>query len=186
MTKRHTPPGRKSNAQVVVENPIGPHQRARCWGAVHAAHTSSRGAAKTRLVMSDRWSGFSSRSFLSSTLVFLRLELTQILLEPVETLHPQSAVALEPVVHLLESPWFNATGPPLRLAAANDEAGALQHLQMLGHSREAHLEGLRQLGDRGLTQRQPRQDGPPRRVGEGRESGAETVRGHRLMYQMVK
>src|SRR5262249_39192436 len=152
----------------------------------HATQTSSRGAAKTRLVMSDRWSGFGARLFLSLTLIFLCLELTQILLEPVETPHPQSAVALEPVVHLLESRWFNATGPPLRLAAASDEAGALQHLQVLGHSREAHLEGFCELRDRGLAQRQPRQDGPTRWAGEGRESGAETVRGHRLIYQMVK
>src|SRR5215470_8209831 len=122
MTKRHTPPGRKSNARVVVENPIGPHQRARCSGAVHAAHTSSRGAANVRVVMSDRWLGLRSRLFLSSTLLILGLELTQIVLEPVETLHPQTAVALEPVVHLPQSRRFNAAGPPLRLTAANDEA----------------------------------------------------------------
>src|SRR5262249_716148 len=181
MTKRHTPPGRKSNALVVVENPIGPHQRARCSGALHAVHTSSREAANTRVVMSDRWSGFGAQLVLSPILLFLGLKVAQILLEPVKTLHPQSAVALKPVVHLLESCRFRATGPPLRLAAANDEAGALQHLQVLGHCREAHLEWLRQFGDGGLAQRQPRQNGPPRWVGEGRESGAETVRGHRSL-----
>src|SRR5689334_1741607 len=130
MTKRHTPPGRKSNAWVVVENPIGPHQCARCSGLVHAAHTSARGAAKTRAVMSDRWSGSGSRLFLSPTLLVLGLELAQICLEPIKTLHPQPAVVLEPVVHLLESRRFDATGSPLCLAAAHDEPGALQHLQV--------------------------------------------------------
>jgi len=58
----------------------------------------------------------------------------------------------------------------MRLAAARDQAGALQHLEMLGDGGEAHLEGLCQLRHRGLAQRQPRQDGPPRGIGEGCES----------------
>src|SRR5215831_9722853 len=186
MTKRHTPPGRNSNAWVVVENPKGPHQRARCSGVVHAVQTSSRGALMTRVVRSDRGSRAGSRLFLWPTPYLLGLELTQIVLQPVETLLPQLAVVLEPIVHVLERRGFNAAGPPLRLAATDDEAGALQHLQVLGYGWQAHFEGLRQLGDRGLAERQARQDGPPRRIGERREGSAEAVLGHHVMYQLVK
>jgi hypothetical protein len=56
-------------------------------------------------------------------------------------------------------------------------ASSLQ-LQVLGHGRQAHLEGLGELGHRGLALDQPRQDGPAGRVGEGGEGVAEAVGGH--------
>src|SRR5260221_12788712 len=48
MTKRHTPPGLKSNALVVVRKPSGPHHFPRCFGSVHTDQTSSRGASSSR------------------------------------------------------------------------------------------------------------------------------------------
>src|SRR5437899_6799562 len=49
MTKRQTPPGFTSILWVVVVNPFGPHHCPMCSGSVHAFHTSSRAASKTRV-----------------------------------------------------------------------------------------------------------------------------------------
>src|SRR5271155_2180208 len=66
MTKRHTPPGRKSKLWVVVVKPFGPHHCARCLGSVHAANTKSRGAANSRTPVIERGSLSRSRLFLAA------------------------------------------------------------------------------------------------------------------------
>ena len=66
-------------------------------------------------------------------------------------------------------------GAPLRLAAAADQSGLLQHLQMFRHGRQAHVERLGQIVDAGLALGQPRQDGPTGRIGERGELGGEGV-----------
>src|SRR5438128_1291895 len=158
MTKRHTPPGRKLYALVVVEKPSGPHHCARCSGLVHAVHTSSRGASSTRVAMIDRGSCSRSTLFLALTLLLLGLQYLQIILQPIEAFLPQPAVALEPVVDVLEGVRLDAAGPPLRLAASRDEAGTLQHLEVLGTGWEAHLEGLGQTRPGVRTRLIPRSD----------------------------
>src|SRR6266508_924462 len=127
-----------------------------------------------------------ARLFLASTLLLLRLQLVQIIVQAIEALVPKAAITFEPVVNVLQRVGLDPAGPPLRLAAACDEAGALQHLEMLGDGGKAHLKRLCELGHRGFAQREPRQDGAARRIGEGRESGAEAIRRHGVMYQMVK
>src|SRR6185295_7880532 len=190
MTKRHTPPTRRSNALVVVEKPSGPHHFARCWGSVHTAKTRSRGASSTRVPIMAGGSSASSKLFFPDTrlllprpclflllLLLLRLQLAQIIFEAIEALFPKAAVAFEPVVDALERLGLDAAGAPLRLAAARDQPGALQHLEVLGDRRKAHVEGFGQLGDRRLAQRQPSQDRPAGRIGKGRKRGAQGV-GH--------
>src|SRR2546427_8346498 len=49
ISMRMAPPGRTSNSQTGFVNPCGPHHCARCFGSVHAAHTSSRGASIVRV-----------------------------------------------------------------------------------------------------------------------------------------
>ena len=51
-------------------------------------------------------------------------------------------------------------------------------LRWLGDGGAAHLEGLGDLGDRGLAKREPREDSAAGRIGEGGEGGAELVAGH--------
>src|SRR5438552_18724518 len=103
MTKRHTPPGRKSNALVVVEKPSGPHHCARCSGLVQAVHTSLRGASYTRVATMARGSCARSRLFLAATLrlpglrLLLGLQFLQVIFQPVEPFLPQSAIPLAPV-----------------------------------------------------------------------------------------
>src|ERR1700741_2657646 len=60
MTKRQTPPGRKSKLNVVVVKPNRPHHCARCFGSVQAEKTHARGASNSRVPIIDR--GSRSRS----------------------------------------------------------------------------------------------------------------------------
>ena len=57
--------------------------------------------------------------------------------------------------------------PPLDTAA--DQAGTLQHLDMLGDSVERHVEWRRQFTDRQRRFRQCRQHRPPGRIGQRME-----------------
>src|SRR5215470_4489647 len=121
MTKRQTPPGRKSKACVVVVKPFGPHHCARCFGSVHAENTSARGASNTRLPTIER--GSCSRSMLLFTATWflpfvLRLNCPQIVAEPIEPLFPKSAILLKPIIGLFERPHVDATGAHLGIAGS--------------------------------------------------------------------
>src|SRR5262245_38979808 len=139
-----------------------------------------RGASKTRVTtsaLSSPWVaalGFA----LAAILLLLRLQFSHVTVQAIETLLPETAIAFQPVVHLLQRTRFDAAGPPLRLAPAQDQAGALQHLEMLGDGGKTHVEGLGELRHRGFAGRKPRQNGPARRVGQGRKGGAEAIRRH--------
>src|SRR5271154_6055538 len=110
--------------------------------------------------------------------LLLGLQFLQIDAEPIEARFPQAAVVLEPVIDSFEDAELDPAGPPLRLAPPCDQAGPLEHLEMLGDRGTAHLERLGELADRRLAGREARQDRAPRRVGEGREGRAETIGWH--------
>jgi hypothetical protein len=63
-------------------------------------------------------------------------------------------------------------GPPLRLTPAHDQPGALEHAQVLGDGRHAHVERLGELGDRALA-RSP--TAPESRGASGRRVAANVV-----------
>jgi hypothetical protein len=63
----------------------------------------------------------------------------------------------------------------LRVAAAADQASALQHLEVLGDGGLAHRERFGELRYRSLSGRQTREDGSASRVGEGGERGIKPV-----------
>src|SRR5215813_896580 len=143
MTKRQTPPGRKSKACVVVVKPFGPHHCARCFGSVHTENTSARGASSTRVPTIERGSCLRSMLLFTATWLLpfvLRLDRPEVVTKPVEPLLPEPAVLLEPLIGFFESPHVDATGAHLRIAGPRDQARALQHLQMLGNRRQAHVE----------------------------------------------
>src|SRR6478735_43723 len=185
MTNRHTPPALKSNALVVVRKPSGPHHCERCFGSVHTDHTSSRGALTSRVPTITFGSESRSTLLVAATLLLLlfrglplrrfRLQRAEIILQPIEPLLPEPAIFLEPVVDALQRIQLDPARPPLRLAAAGDQARVLQHLEMPGDRRSADVEWLRQFRDRGLAKRQPRQDRPAGRVGQSLEGRAEVV-----------
>src|SRR5690348_10344044 len=180
MHLRHWPPGRTSISSATTVSPSGAHHRIACWGSVQAPYTMSRGASKRRVMTSSRSAASAAALGLAllAAIFLLLLQLAQIVVEAVEALLPEAAIMLDPARHVLERSGLEPAWPPLRLAAARDEAGALQHLEVLGDGGHAHLERLGQLGDRGLAQGEPRQDGAPRRVGERREGAAEAVGRH--------
>src|SRR5258706_6355727 len=125
--RSQAPPGRTSISHAMVVKPCGPHQRAASTGSTQASKTRRRGAAKTRVMTSS--------SLFAAMRFPLLLDLAQIVVEAIEAGVPELAVQPEPVDRALERPGFQAARPPLRGAAARDQAGALQHLQVLGDRR---------------------------------------------------
>src|SRR5207247_1433691 len=110
------------------------------------------------------------------------LELVEQRIEAPVVPFPQTAIAFQPLGSFSEPLGLEAARPPLRVAAARNQAGALQHLQVLGDRRLAHRERLGQLRHRRLTRRQAGEDRPPGGIGEGREDGVEAVcRLHNLL-----
>jgi len=77
-----------------------------------------------------------------------------------------------------ERPRLEPAGPVLRGAAANDQPGTLQHLQVSGYRRETDREGLGELADRRFSVGEPGENRPPGRVGQRREGRVEHVRAH--------
>src|SRR5213592_1566671 len=134
-----------------------------CSHDVWASNTRSRGASKTRVMTISRSVGVVTVSWLLplapiALLLSSSLELLQVLVQPVVALLPEAAVPLGPLGDLLQRSCLEPGGPPLPLPASRDQPRALQHLQVLRDRREAHLEGLGQLGDGSLPRRQPRED----------------------------
>src|SRR5271170_3690985 len=182
MEARNVPPGRTSMSQRSVTKPCGPHQRAARSGSVQALNTSRRGASKMRVITSSRSvdpGASAAMLVLASICVLLRLQFVEILIQPIEALFPMPAVMFEPLGGILERTRIEPAGPPLRLAPARDQAGALQHLQVLGDPRKRHVKRLRQLGHRGFAPGKPRQNRPPGGVGESGKREAELI-GHHL------
>src|SRR4051812_13022439 len=113
MTNRQTPPGLTSILNVVVVNPLGPHQLARCLGSVHSLKTRSRGASKMRVAVMSRSPTIGDASLMRMILPFavglvgfllllLALKLFEVFVESIETLFPEPAVMLDPVGDILE------------------------------------------------------------------------------------
>src|SRR4051794_40746199 len=177
---RARPPGRRSYSIVSrgVLNPSGPHHFATSSGSVHTRQTSSRGASSSRSITIVR----SVIAYCCCSLMvgaFL-LDLPEAKRDAVEPALPDVAVLLQPLGHVAQRRSLQPGGPQLRRATARDQAGALQHLQVLRDGLDAVRERLRELVDRHLALLcEPGEDRPPRRVGERREREAELVGRHR-------
>src|SRR6476469_2037217 len=102
----------------------------------------------------------------------------QLLLESCEARPEEVAVRIEPRIGLYERRGFEPARPPLRRPALDDEPGPLEHLQVPRHGRQAHRMWRRELVHRGFAFREPRQDRPARRVGEGGKGYAWRIRFH--------
>src|SRR3954454_8279149 len=114
------------------------------------------------------------------SLLLCCLQLAQVGVEAIEAAFPQRAVPLGPGGDFLEQRGLDPARTPLRVASARDEAGALEHAQVLRHGRQAHVEGVREIRHRLLARREPREDRAPRRIGEGGKRGTEGVGVHGL------
>ena len=106
-------------------------------------------------------------------MVLLFLSRFQILCQSVELFFPERAVVLNPrgsVFHRL------GNEPAAVHAAVNlppEEAGGLEHAEMLGDGRQGHREGFGQSGHRGFTVGEARKDGAAGGIGEGGEGRVE-------------
>ena len=114
----------------------------------------------------------------ASIFLLLCLQGLKIAIQAVETLFPELAVLLDKIGGLVQRRRIELAGPPLRLAAARDQAGALQHLEVLGDRGRGHLEWRGELGDRSLARGESRQDRTAGWIGESGEGGAEVIGGH--------
>src|SRR5258707_14107858 len=90
-----------------------------------------------------------SRSAMASPLLafagttsLLALEFLHVCVEPIEALRPEATVVAEPLGGSGERRCLEACRAKLRVAAARHQAGAFEHLQMLGDG------GLAEVGRR--------------------------------------
>jgi len=98
---------------------------------------------------------------------FLLLQLIgQVFMESVEALFPVGAMQGDPVGGGREGLWIEAAVVNAPIAAALHEPGLFQDFQMLRYPGQRHVERLREVRDTCLAEREPREDGAPRRVGE--------------------
>src|SRR4051812_30007178 len=156
-----------------VSIPAGPNHSATWSGSVQARKTWSRGASKMRVIRTC-WSAGATGV---ASLIVCSFG-TQVCVEPVHACLPGLLARLHPRHRVVERLGLQPAGAPLRLAAADDEAGALEHLQVARDRGEAHRERLGELVDSRLALGQAGQDLPPRGIGEGGEREAEGVGRH--------
>jgi hypothetical protein len=97
------------------------------------------------------------------------------------TLLDAGPVAFYPGIHQVEGLGLEVHRPGLRARRAADEAGVLEHLQVLVDGLQRHPRPVRlgQLADGRVTLREPAHHVAPGRVREGGEDPGQRVRGHR-------
>src|SRR5690349_11629867 len=156
---------------------LGTHQRRTCSAFVHASNTSLAGARKVRAMTISRSPTSSifvsptgaSLAFLAFTALLLALELLEELVHLGESVVPDPAVAFEPVVQLAQRLRTELVEPLLRARLHVDEAGLLEHAQVLRHLGLRELEALADVVHRARPGEQQLDDAKPTRLGEGGE-----------------
>src|SRR5580765_9096775 len=152
MTRLQEPPTRRSIAQCVMLDPSQPHQWLRCSGFVHASNNSRAPRWKRHVNTISRSDGrvtWTSTPFPTSMLLSsLGFQLSQVLVEPVHAVLPRATILLDPLGDLSQGSAFEMTRPPLRNAAATNQARAFQHLEVFGHGRRGDRKRLCELLDR--------------------------------------
>src|SRR5271163_1615841 len=100
MWTRMAPPTWASNSQTGLVKPFGPHHWARCRGSVQILKTSSRGASRIRTKVSSR-----AGALFWAVMFFLfrfRLQLGQVVVQPIKTFIPKLAVFPNPRGDILQ------------------------------------------------------------------------------------
>src|SRR5579885_228333 len=112
----------------------------------------------------------------TARLLSLCLDLAQVLVETIEAFLPETPILLDPISRVLERRRFQPARSPLGLPPPADQPRSLEHLEMFRDGGKAHVERLRQFGDRKLAHREAGEDRPSGGIGQRRESGAESIR----------
>src|SRR5262245_12312597 len=121
-----------------------------------------------RSITISRSGSFDSFPAMPSSFLRGSLQRLQMGIEAVEALLPEPAELVEPVRDPFQPRGFQTAWPELGRAPARDDAGLLQHLEVLGDGGLAEIERLAQLRHRRLA---PRQAGDNRAPGRVRERG---------------
>ena len=95
-----------------------------------------------------------------------------------EALVPVLVVGDQPLRGVPERRGLEVAQPGGRLPVARDQSGLFEHLEVPRDGRLRDAERGRQLGDIGVTRRQPGEDRAAGRIGEGSEHDAQLVDGH--------
>src|SRR5208283_4514109 len=143
---RYLPPTRMSIFNDCREaSQDGLNHALNCSASVHARHTSSRGASKTRV----SWSLMFVSSIVLFVLMFflLGLQLFQIFVQPVKALFPKLAILLDPLLGLLHRRGLQFQRMHPAFSSPVDQSGLFQHAQMLRDRRQRHGIRPRQVGD---------------------------------------
>jgi len=82
---------------------------------------------------------------MSAALLVASLELIKQRIQALEISFPELTVLLDPLRRLGERASLQPPGASLRVPTAGDEAGALEHPEMLGDGRLTHGKGLGQF-----------------------------------------
>jgi hypothetical protein len=99
--------------------------------------------------------------------------MAQVLGESVEALFPEGAVVRDPVGGGRERFRIDTAVVDPPLAAALEESCLFENPDVLRDGGQRDIEGPGEVGDPGLSEGQPREDGPPGRVRKGREGAIE-------------
>ena len=102
----------------------------------------------------------------------------QDVVEPAVALLGLAPVALDPLGHQVEDLRFEVHRAALGLPAAADQAGVLEHLEVLGHGLHGHVVGRGELVHGGVGDREPGHDVAPGGVGQRREHPGQRICRH--------
>ena len=97
---------------------------------------------------------------------------------------PEPPIALNPARGALHGARLEAAAPHAPLLGVREQAGPLQHPQVLVYSGERNAKGPRELADGRFTGGQLREDRAPGGVGQGGEHRVEI--GAQMINHMVK
>jgi len=104
------------------------------------------------------------------------LPVAHILVETIQVLIPESPIVRNPGSNLMQWCRVEPAEPPLCITPSLYQSCSLQHAEVLGNSRPAHIKWLRQLTCICVARRQPREDRSPGRIGKCGERRGEMVR----------
>src|SRR5690348_10575494 len=112
---------------------------------------------------------------------FLIGVLSEVVAEAVEAALPARAPLRDPLLGRSQRLRLDLAGAHAADLARLHEPARLQHLDVLDHGRERHVERPRELTDRRGPAREPVDHDPPAGVGEGLENSVKLVK-HLLKY----
>src|SRR6266536_3583033 len=142
-----------------------------CVGSDQTFQTSSRGASKTRDATISR----AAVSVATGMFLLLAFQCSQIFIQAIETVFPETAIVVDPIGDLLERRGIEVTRTPLCVTAPRDQTGMLENFQMFRYRGQAHIERFGELGDGRIARREASQDCAACRVGQGGEGGSQRV-----------